>query len=44
MQVKVGLKFTGGENAALSRVHEYFWKKVRYNLDYFVGLTFLDSE
>ncbi|XP_039166075.1 cryptochrome DASH, chloroplastic/mitochondrial isoform X4 [Eucalyptus grandis] len=26
-QVKRGMKFSGGENAALSRVHEYFWKR-----------------
>ncbi|XP_030475510.1 cryptochrome DASH, chloroplastic/mitochondrial isoform X1 [Syzygium oleosum] len=26
-QVQLGMKFSGGENAALSRVHEYFWKK-----------------
>lgn len=23
------MKFVGGETAALSRVYEYFWKKVR---------------
>ncbi|KAF8036694.1 hypothetical protein BT93_C2413 [Corymbia citriodora subsp. variegata] len=26
-QVKLGMRFSGGESAALSRVHEYFWKK-----------------
>lgn len=29
MQVEKGLCFVGGENAALGRVDEYFWKKVR---------------
>lgn len=28
MQVNKGMAFAGGESAALSRVHEYFWKKV----------------
>lgn len=27
IQVSKGMKFMGGESAALSRVHEYFWKK-----------------
>lgn len=27
MQVNKGMAFIGGESAALSRVHEYFWKK-----------------
>ncbi|GER39756.1 cryptochrome DASH [Striga asiatica] len=27
-----GMSFTGGETAALSRVHEYFWKKVKCRL------------
>lgn len=29
LQVSKGMKFIGGETAALSRVHEYFWKKAR---------------
>nr|CAB3471077.1 unnamed protein product [Digitaria exilis] len=27
LQSEKGMHFTGGENAALGRVHEYFWKK-----------------
>ncbi|PON73005.1 Cryptochrome/DNA photolyase, FAD-binding domain containing protein [Parasponia andersonii] len=27
MQVSKGMKFVGGESAALSRVYEYFWNK-----------------
>lgn len=27
IQVDKGMRFVGGESAALSRVHEYFWKK-----------------
>lgn len=29
MQVSKGMKFVGGESAALGRVNEYFWKKAR---------------
>lgn len=29
IQVSKGLMFTGGESAALTRVHEYFWNKAR---------------
>lgn len=28
MQFEQGMHFVGGENAALGRVHEYFWKNV----------------
>lgn len=28
IQVSKGMKFMGGESAALGRVYEYFWKKV----------------
>ena len=27
MQIRKGMRFVGGESAALTRVHEYFWKK-----------------
>lgn len=30
MQVSLGMKFVGGENAALGRINEYFWNKARY--------------
>lgn len=29
LQVVKGMKFIGGESAALSRIYEYFWKKVK---------------
>lgn len=29
MQVSLGMKFVGGESAALGRLNEYFWKKAR---------------
>lgn len=29
MQESKGMKFVGGESAALGRVNEYFWKKAR---------------
>lgn len=34
MQVSLGMKFVGGESAALGRINEYFWNKAReiYNL------------
>ncbi|KAK6912358.1 Cryptochrome/DNA photolyase, FAD-binding domain [Dillenia turbinata] len=32
-QVSKGLRFVGGESAALSRVDEYFWKKARWLFD-----------
>ena len=31
IQVSKGLRFLGGETAALSRVYEYFWKKASGN-------------
>lgn len=33
------MKFVGGETAALSRVYEYFWKKVRGYTDLYFFQT-----
>ncbi|XLR06228.1 hypothetical protein S83_034166, partial [Arachis hypogaea] len=33
-QVSKGMKFVGGETAALSRVYEYFWKKLKSQENY----------
>ncbi|XLU20541.1 hypothetical protein S245_056607, partial [Arachis hypogaea] len=32
--VSKGMKFVGGETAALSRVYEYFWKKLKSQENY----------
>ena len=41
IKVSKGMKFVGGETAALSRVYEYFWKKVRSYLKLTMQIQFM---
>lgn len=41
IKVSKGMKFIGGETAALSRVHEYFWKKVKKHLNWAKQISFI---